>query len=539
LPKQTTHKVFFSFFSLTTLAFASETNGTIDSTYKYAWGQTLGWLNFDCENCNVNVTDTGLTGYVWSTQYGWINLTPALSGVMNNGEGVLTGSAWGKNIGWIDFAGVTINSNGEFMGYATVKADGSVVSFNCANTSSCSTADFKVQTDWRPVSSRTLPPGGGGVVPPTPPPPVVPPTPPPGVPPGSISPPGLPLIISSSISSLIRVFPTVVATISKTIKPTVTFAQKVTKKPATKIVEGVAVIVPVAVSMVVLISAFLAGLPMLNYLFYLLVVLAQILGIKKNPKPWGTVYDSVTKRPIAFARVEILNEQSRKLQSVIADENGRYGFLVSGQPATNSNIQLRAFRTKYTFPSKEGPTTIERELYPNIYQGGAINIKDDLTNFDLPMDPVDKSISHSFYFGIVSVKINNFLTHVANILFILGIIFGITNVIINTSGTSFAILAVIMLTYIFRNSGFKFKPFGLTIDEETKRAIPFGFVALHNQNGNRLNFTVSDDKGRYFLLTGKGLYTLKAYTPAHILPPRIKELPIFTTKGWISKEIEI
>ena len=155
------------------------------------------------------------------------------------------------------------------------------------------------------------------------------------------------------------------------------------------------------------------------------------------------------------------------------------------------------------------------------------------------MDPVNKSVSRSFYFGIVSVKINNFLTHVANILFIFGVIFGIINVVINPSGTSFAILGVIVLTYIFRNSGFKFKPFGLTIDEETKGAIPFGFVALHNQNGTRLNFTVSDDKGRYFLLTGKGLYTLKAYTPAHIVPTRIKELPIFTTKGWISKEIEI
>lgn len=288
-----------------------------------------------------------------------------------------------------------------------------------------------------------------------------------------------------------------------------------------------------------LLSALLAGLPILNYLFYLLVILAQILGIKKKPKPWGTVYDSVTKRPIAFARVEILNEEQRKLQSVIADENGRYGFLVSDQSATSSNIQLRAFRTKYTFPSKEEPGTIERELYPNIYQGGSINVKDDLTNFDLPMDPVDRSVSRSFYFGIVSVKLNNLLTHIANILFILGVIFGITNVFLNPSGTSYTILAVVMLTYFFRNSGFKLKPFGLTIDEETKGAIPFGFVALHNQDGNRLNFTVSDDKGRYFLLTGKGLYTLKAYTPAHILPPRIKELPIFTTKGWVSKEIEI
>jgi len=152
---------FLLIFSFTNIVFASETDGTIDTTYKYAWGENIGWINFGCDNCNVAITDSGLTGYAWSTQYGWINLNPTNSGVSNTSAGVLSGNAWGSNVGWIDFDGVTINSSGEFIGYATVGSDSSQISFNCVNGSSCASEDFKVKTDWRPSSARTVVSSGG------------------------------------------------------------------------------------------------------------------------------------------------------------------------------------------------------------------------------------------------------------------------------------------------------------------------------------------------------------------------------------------
>ncbi|MCC7160442.1 carboxypeptidase regulatory-like domain-containing protein [Candidatus Nomurabacteria bacterium] len=552
-----------SYFSNNQYASASATVGTIDPVYKYAWGQDSGWLNFGCDNCQVVVTDTTITGNVWSVQYGWINLQPDTSGVTNNSEGVLVGSAWGKNIGWIDFAGVRINSSGEFLGYATVKNDNSVISFNCLNTSSCGEANFKVKTDWRPASSRT---GGGGggypppiippivppVVPPTVPPipppeipPIVPPVVPPTVPP--TTPPTIPPVVPPGINPPPNIFPIIIGQIIDPIittildeitTPAIKTIRNVTEKPVVKTLERVSVAVPVAISTAVLVSAFVAGLPFINYLFYLLAVLTQLLGIRKTPKPWGTVYDAKTKRPIPFARVEILNRESRKLQSVITDENGRYGFLMSDELA-RSTIELKAFRTKYDFPSRETPTDIEQQLYPNIYKGGLTNISGALTNFDIPMDPRDPATSHNFYFGIISVQLNNALVDIANILFVVGVALGIVNFIANPNGTNLAILGILLVTFIVRQSGFKLKPFGLTKDKITNETIPFGFVALHTQNGERINFTVSDDKGRYFLLSKKGGYILKAYTPAHILPTRTKEVPIFTTKGWVSKEIEV
>lgn len=135
--------------------FASSTNGTIDSSFKYAWGDRMGWLNFATTGGNIQITDTTLTGYIWSDNAGWINLAPAGSGVTNNNEGTLSGSAWSESIGYINFGSVVINSSGKFTGSASGTVAGTIT-FDCTNCD--------VRTDWRPASTR----GGGSSPSPTP-----------------------------------------------------------------------------------------------------------------------------------------------------------------------------------------------------------------------------------------------------------------------------------------------------------------------------------------------------------------------------------
>lgn len=132
-------------------AFAAETTGTIDSTYKYAWGENIGWLNFGTAEGNVRVADTALSGYIWAENAGWIDLSPVYGGVSNDVNGNLSGYAWGENVGWINFnpsyGGVTIDSAGNFNGYAWGENIGWIV-FNCITTDSCATVNYKVKTDW-------------------------------------------------------------------------------------------------------------------------------------------------------------------------------------------------------------------------------------------------------------------------------------------------------------------------------------------------------------------------------------------------------
>ena len=82
----------FTLLLLPLIVFSSSTDGTIDTTHKSAWSENIGWINFNFTAGDVHVTDSGLTGYAWSENYGRINLNPSVSGVTNNGEGVLSGS---------------------------------------------------------------------------------------------------------------------------------------------------------------------------------------------------------------------------------------------------------------------------------------------------------------------------------------------------------------------------------------------------------------------------------------------------------------
>lgn len=145
----------------------SSATGTIDSTYKYAWNENTGWLNFGTSEGNVVVSDTELTGYVWNENAGWISLNCSNTDscgtvnykVSNDGSGNLSGYAWNENTGWINFGtftnSVQINTfTGEFYGWTWGENIG-WISLNCnqsgyGGSNTCATVDYKVKTDWRP-----------------------------------------------------------------------------------------------------------------------------------------------------------------------------------------------------------------------------------------------------------------------------------------------------------------------------------------------------------------------------------------------------
>ncbi len=147
--------------------FAAASTGTIDGTYKYAWGENVGWINFGTTNGNIQIGDSALVGYAWSENYGWINLAPSQSGVKNDGSGNLSGYAWGEKLGYIDFGGVTISSTGTFTGIASGTLSGRI-NFDCTNCrvvtdwSATTTTPSTPATTTTPVTPGTVNAGGGG-----------------------------------------------------------------------------------------------------------------------------------------------------------------------------------------------------------------------------------------------------------------------------------------------------------------------------------------------------------------------------------------
>jgi hypothetical protein len=148
----------------------------IDSVYRYAWNDVIGWVDFYTTN-NVNVSSTQLTGYA-SSSMGFIALDCATSPsgnicgtsdfkVLKDGSGNLSGYAYNDNFGWLSFSGTTTPagqaygvsispSTGDFSGWAWNDNVG-WFSFNCSNSEAndCDPADYKVKTSFTSTATSS------------------------------------------------------------------------------------------------------------------------------------------------------------------------------------------------------------------------------------------------------------------------------------------------------------------------------------------------------------------------------------------------
>ncbi len=159
------------------ISHASDTEGTIDNTdytsKLYTQGDLIYWLVPSSSAEDVLITDTEVTGYIWGSSLGWINLNPTNGGVLNDSDsdmsrGQLSGYAWGEVAGWVNFGPfsnsstqeVYINMDGEFSGFAWSENYG-WIQFDCGVADAC------VKTDWRPKDARDGDTTGGGGNPPS------------------------------------------------------------------------------------------------------------------------------------------------------------------------------------------------------------------------------------------------------------------------------------------------------------------------------------------------------------------------------------
>ncbi len=166
---------FFVLMSCGHIAFASESHGTIQTGFNLtkicksidcsSFGN-INWkptLNANTTGATaISITDSIVSGYLWGDEIGWVNMQPTGYGVtINPNTGALSGYAYANVGSWINFSptsvsggpqvGVSINSSSQFTGWAFVSGiNGGWMKFDCSSVSTC------IQTDWRPVSSRTV-----------------------------------------------------------------------------------------------------------------------------------------------------------------------------------------------------------------------------------------------------------------------------------------------------------------------------------------------------------------------------------------------
>ncbi|MBI2482364.1 MAG: carboxypeptidase regulatory-like domain-containing protein [Candidatus Vogelbacteria bacterium] len=249
------------------------------------------------------------------------------------------------------------------------------------------------------------------------------------------------------------------------------------------------------------------------YDLYLIILralgaLSGYLGFRKKHKPWGTVYDAVTKQPIDPAYVTI-EQEGKEMSSAITDIDGRYGFFLP--PGTYT---LKAGKTHYQFPSTTLAGRSADELYGNLYFGESfVTGPDEVIDRNVPLDPIGfdwneftKSQSTTL---VANAKKELIRARIQKSIYAIGLLTAVGSATYAPSWLSFGLLAAyVLLAVLERLWGIKRHVRAITW-RETKLPIPFAIIRLSIPDLNQeVKHVVADGLGRFYVLVRPGVYSL-------------------------------
>ena len=245
--------------------------------------------------------------------------------------------------------------------------------------------------------------------------------------------------------------------------------------------------------------------------FRLWSLLLSFLGLRKKYKPWGTVYDSVTKQPLDPAYVVLQDENGKEISSSITDIDGRFGFLTH-----SGRYKMVANKTNYSFPSKKLAGKTSDELYSNLYFGETLSINEEseVITKSIPMDPINFDWNEfakknknlmKFYsrFDFVIAKISNTF-------FVLGFIAAVLALFVAPQPYNTVIFGLYVAFLILRLLGLKPKSHGYLSEKETGDPLSFAIIRIiSSELHTEIAHKISDRAGRYFCLVPNGKYYIK------------------------------
>ena len=266
----------------------------------------------------------------------------------------------------------------------------------------------------------------------------------------------------------------------------------------------------------------------------------SVFGLRKRRRPWGTVYDSVTKQPLDPAYVTLRDIDGKEIISNITDLDGRFGFVVP-QPGVYS---LFAQKTNYVFPSQKLVGHDHDELYRDLYFGehftvaeaGAVVIK------NIPMDP-EKFDWNEFAKREQNLmrfysKRDKWLRRIADIFFGFGFVISSIVVLAAPKSYNIVIFLLYVLLYFIRVHGVHSRPYGYLSEAATNIPVSFGIIRISSAaTGVEVMHRIADAKGRYYALLPNGGYKIRVdrKLPDGTYKTIASDMPATVTKGYLAK----
>lgn len=455
--------------------------------------------------------------FQWSDVTGAATYSFALD--RNNGFGspIASGAALTKS----EYAVGTVLTSGTY--YWRARSHDAI-----GNASDWTVSSFSIKENTTPPPPTEPPPqpsgpgSGGGSTPPVdnpPPAPPVEPLPPPVEPP-PVEPP-LPSISTppqeppqsqavSEQSAPARVVSAVAETVKETTKKAVqavTQAAKKTAETTKKVIKenerevkiSLSVAVPVAT---VANPTVVATFPNIHTLLYHFVSwVLSLFGIRKKRKPWGVVYDAISKEPIALAIVRLLKDK-KLIETQVTDGEGRFGFL-----APTGSYALEVTKPDFLYPSKL-VTAPDDDEYPHSHLGDTITVREgEIVNMNIPIDPRDPKKEKQK--GALWYTVKHVLKKLALPILAAGTLLSWLTALVVASpfNVTVFIIYLFFLVYEIIFSPRAPRPWGTIFDATSADPVSLAAVSLVETKFNRvLKSRLSDYSGRFTFFPPAGEY---------------------------------
>ncbi len=275
--------------------------------------------------------------------------------------------------------------------------------------------------------------------------------------------------------------------------------------------------------------------------FRLWSLLLAFFGFRK--KPWGTVYDAVTKEPLDPAYVELKDAEGKVVATSLTDIDGRYGFLVKAGLYTMS-----VNKTHHRFPSQLLLGKKEDDVYSDLYFGETIEITDDSAVIvkNIPLDPLEfdwnefvKKRDKLVFFSQKKAKI---WSDISGILFGVGFVISIIAFIVSPITYNIVIASLYVVVLILLSFGYsRSKKTGTLVERD---GTPLSFAVVHLisiTTGVEVARKVADHLGHYYLLVQNGSYELfvDKRNPDGTYTKGVAHRYVEVKKGYIGLRIEV
>jgi cysteine-rich repeat protein len=247
----------------------------------------------------------------------------------------------------------------------------------------------------------------------------------------------------------------------------------------------------------------------LQFIFWLL----NLLGIRKKGKPWGFVYNSVSKSPLPRAIVRLFS-QDTLMETQVTDVNG-----VFHMTAKEGEYTMKVRKNGFKFPTRQisGDEDGPRK---NVYKGELYKVKSDkeVMNLSVPMDPKKPPVFKAFLKKVWSYTYN-VLKKINPIVITIGIIMSaiayyFTGNIINLI---LLILNIVVLGLNLWVRYFEKTQWGHVVDINGN-PLSHVEIGLFDKKYKRLIDTrITDEKGRYRFVVLGDIYILKPVKSGYVI----------------------